>query len=271
MQGVSRESLATARDRLNDVLGRPEADPLVLAGELFAAVGLLDEQPALRRALTDPAASAERKAGLLRSLFQGKLSDLAVDVLVDLTGARWAAPRDLADAGEELAVQGAVVGADRDGQLDDLEDELFRFGRLVAANADLRGALVDPTAPAAGKAELIRRLLADRVTPATLLLVEQIVTRPRGRSIESALDHYAQLAAYLRRRLIAYVRVAVALTGAERDRLAAVLRHLYGRDMHLNVEVDPDVIGGMTIQIGHEVIDGTVITRLEQARSRLAG
>lgn len=271
MQGVSRESLATARDRLNDVLGRSDADPLAVTGELFAAVGLLDEQPALRRALTDPAASAERKAGLVRSLFQGKLSDTAMGVLVDLAGARWAAPRDLADAAEELAVQGAVLGADRAGQLDDLEDELFRFGRLVAANPDLRGALVDPTAPAASKAELVRQLLADRVKPATLLLVEQIVTSPRGRSIEGALDHYAQLAAFLRRQLIAYVRVAVALTDAELDRLAAVLQRLYGRDTHLNVEVDPDVVGGMTIQIGHEVIDGTAITRLEQARSRLAG
>lgn len=271
MQGVSRESLATARDRLIDVLGGSQADPLALAGELFAAVGLLDEQPALRRALTDPAASAERKAGLIRMLFQSKLSDTAVDTLTDLAGARWAAPRDLADAAEELAVQCAVVGADRDGQLDDLEDELFRFGRLVAANPDLRGALVDPTGPAVGKAELIRGLLANRAKPATLLLVEQIVTRSRGRSIEGALDHYAQLAAFLRRRLIAYVRVAVALTGAERDRLAVALRRLYGRDMHLNIEVDPDVVGGMTIQIGHEVIDGTVITRLEHARSRLAG
>lgn len=115
MQGVSRESLATARDRLNDALGRSDADPLAVAGELFGGVGLLDQQPALRRALTDPAASAERKAGLVRSLFQGKLSDPAVDLLVDLAGARWAAPRDLADAAEELAVQCVVVGADRAG------------------------------------------------------------------------------------------------------------------------------------------------------------
>jgi len=271
MQGVSRESLAAARDRLNDVAGRSDADPLVLAGELFAAVGLLDEQPALRRALTDPAASAERKADLVRSLFQSKLSDAAVDVLANLAGARWAAPRDLADAAEELAVQCAVVGADRADQVDDLEDELFRFGRLVAANPDLRGALVDPTGPETGKAALVRDLLADRARPTTVLLVEQIVTHPRGRSIESALDHYAQLTAFLRRRLIAHVRVAVALTGTERARLATVLRRLYGRDMHLNIEVDPGVVGGMTIQIGYEVIDGTAITRLEQARSRLAG
>ncbi|MGH8835349.1 MAG: F0F1 ATP synthase subunit delta [Actinomycetes bacterium] len=271
MQGVSRESLATARDRLIDALTGSDADPLALAGELFVAVGLLDEQPTLRRALTDPAASAARKAGLVRMLFQSRLTDTAVDVLSDLAGARWAAPRDLADTAEELAVQCAVVGADRAAQLDDLEDELFRFGRIVAANPDLRGALVDPVAPDASKAELVRRLLADRAKPATLLLVEQIATRPRSRSIEGALDHYAQLAAFLRRRLLAYVRVAVALTEAERDRLTGALRRLYGRDMHLNVEVDPDVVGGMAIQIGHEVIDGTVITRLEQARSRLAG
>src|SRR5262245_116093 len=271
MQGVSRESLATARDRLTELLGRSDADPLALSGELFAAVRLLDVQPALRRALTDPAASAERKAGLVRSLFQGKVGGTTVEVLAELTAVRWSAPRDLADAVEELAVQGAVIGADRAGQLDELEDELFRFGRIVAAHPELRGALADPVMPRASKVELVRQLLADRAKATTLLLVEQIVGYPRGRSIESGLDHYSVLVAALRRRLIAVVRVAVPLTEAEHNRLAGALRRLHGRDIQLNVDVDPDVVGGMTIQVGHEVIDGTVIARLEQARNRLAG
>lgn len=271
MQGVSRESLAAARDRLDDVLAGAGVDPDPLSGELFTVVRLLDGQPALRRALTDPAASAERKAGLVRSLFQGKASETTIEVLAELTGARWSAPRDLADAVDELAVQSAVIGADRAGQLDEVEDELFRFGRIVAANPELRGALADAAMPDSSKAELVRQLLADRVKPATLRLVEQVVTHPGGRSIEAGLARYAQLVATLRQRLIAVVRVAIPLTEAERDRLSEALRRLYGRDMQLNVEVDPDVVGGMTIQIGHEVIDGSVIARLEQARSRLAG
>jgi len=271
MQGVSRESLATVRDRLDQILADAGVDPEALADDLFGVVRLLDAQPVLRRVLTDPATSAERKAGLVRQLFDGKVGETTIDVLVELAGVRWSAPRDLADATEELAVQSGMAVAERAGQLDELEDELFRFGRIVAAYPQLRGALADPVLPEDNKRQLLRGLLQDRAKPATLRLVEQVVVRPRGRSLETALEGYAQLVATLRQRSIAVVRVAIALTDEERDRLAAALRRLYGRDIQLNVEVDPEVIGGMTIQIGHEVIDGTVITRLEQARSRLAG
>lgn len=271
MQGVSRESLAAARDRLDEVVRGSDSDPAVLADELFAVVRLLDEQIGLRRALTDPAASAERKAGLVRSLFDGKVGPVTIDVLTDLVATRWSVSRDIADAIEALAVQAVLASADRAGQLDELEDELFRFGRIVAGAPELRGLLADRTIPADRKTDLVRELLADRAKPSTLRLAEQVVANPRGRTLEARLEEYAVLAAALRQRLVAQVRVAVPLTGPERDRLGAAMRRLYGRSMQLNVEVDPMVVGGIRVQIGHEVIDGTVVARLEQARDRLAG
>lgn len=270
MQGVSRESLAAARERLDQVL-TGDVDAAALSEDLFGVVRLLDDNVALRRALTDPAASAERKQGLIRELFGGKLSDPAITVVGELAGARWSRARDLADAVEMLAVQGALAAAERAGQLDELEDELFRFSRIVAGNPELRGVLADRTVPGDRKAALVGELLIDRVKPSTLRLIEQVVTQPRGRTLEVGLEEYARLAAETRQRLVAVVRVAVPLTDQERDRLAAALHRIYGREVHLNVEVDPRVVGGIRIQIGSEVIDGTVVTRLEQARSRLIG
>ena len=126
------------------------------------------------------------------------------------------------------------------------------------------------TAPADGKRELLDTLLAGKVTPAALRLITQAVIYPRGRSLEASLDEYGRLAAAWRERLIAVVRVAAGLTEDQRGRLADALSHAYGHDVHLNVVVDPGVMGGMSVEIGDELIDGSVASRLAELRQRLA-
>ena len=182
----------------------------------------------------------------------------------------WSSPRDLADATEQLGVLAAAAAAEGEGQLDDLEDELFRFGRIVSAEPGLRSALADPAPPADGKRELLDALLAGKVTPAALRLITQAVIYPRGRSLEASLDEYGRLVAAWRERLIAVVRVATGLTEDQRGRLAGALSHTYGHDVHLNVVVDPGVMGGMSVEIGDELIDGSVASRLAELRQRLA-
>ena len=113
-------------------------------------------------------------------------------------------------------------------------------------------------------------LLAGKVETATLRLVEQAVAQPRGRTLEVALDEYAGLAAAYRRQVIALVRSARPLTDAQRQRLSAELRQIYGRDVQLNVVVDAGVVGGISVQVGDEVVDGTIIARLDEAKRRLA-
>jgi len=166
-----------------------------------------------------------------------------------------------------LATSAAAEGG---GQLDDLEDELFRFGRILGTEPGLRKALEDQGPPDEGKRGLLDTLLAARVTPATLRLITQAVIHPRGRNLETTLDEFGRLAAAWRQRLIAVVRVASGLTEQERGRLAAALSHTYGHDVHLNVVVDPRVMGGISVQIGDEFIDGSVARRLAQLRQRLA-
>lgn len=271
LQGASRESLAASRETLATLARNPDTDLAALADDLFALTALLDRERPLRRALTDPARSSDDRAELARAVAGSQVGASALDVFVWAVRARWSGPRDLADSLEVLAVDAQVAGADRAGRLDAVEDELFRVARIVAGAPDLRIALGDRAAPVEARAALLEELVGGRVAPETSGLVRQAVVAPRGRSFDRVLEQYARLAAEQRSRRVATVTAAVPLTAQQRDRLAAVLRRLYDTEVHLNVQVDPAVVGGIRVEIGHEVIDGSVLSRLEDARRRLAG
>jgi F-type H+-transporting ATPase subunit delta len=269
MRGASRASLTQARERLAEVLAG-DVDPGQLGDELFAVTGLLDDEAGLRRTLSDPTQPAAAKTGVVQALLGGKVAAPTLELVSALVSERWSEPADLPDATEELAVLAVVEMAERDGQLDELEDELFRFGRVVNGDAGLRAALSNPFFPAEGKRELLETLLGGKVTPATMRLVTQAAVQARGRSLDASLEEYARLAAERRERLVAEVHVAIALTAEQRRQLVAALTSSYGRDVHLNIVLDPKVIGGMSVQIAGELIDGTVASRLAGLRRRLA-
>jgi F-type H+-transporting ATPase subunit delta len=269
MRGTSRASLAGAVDRVEPLLG--SADAQSLGSELFAVAHLLDGSAALRRALTDPNRPGQDKADLVGRLLSDKVSGVTMDVVQGLVRDRWSETRDLADACEHLAVVAVVADAERAGRLEAVEDELFRFGRLAAGTPTLLRALDDRDASTERKTELVRRLLEGKVTPQTLLLAEQAATAPRGRRFETTIEDFTKIAAERKERLIATVTSAVPLTEAHRQRLTGALTRIYGRAIHIDVQVDPEVIGGLNVQVGDEVIDATVLSRLEDARRRLAG
>jgi F-type H+-transporting ATPase subunit delta len=97
------------------------------------------------------------------------------------------------------------------------------------------------------------------------------VAHPRGRSLENGLETLARLAAERRNRLVAVVTSAVPLSDVQRDRLARSLAKLYGKELHLNLDVDPDVLGGIRVQIGDEVINGSLADRIDEVSRRMAG
>ncbi|WP_329090977.1 MULTISPECIES: F0F1 ATP synthase subunit delta [unclassified Streptosporangium] len=269
MRGLSRASLAEVEERFNAVAG--SADLGTLADELFSVADLLDREHGLRRNLSDPARPAAQKAQIVRVLLEGKISDAAVETVVAAVSAKWARSRDLADALERLGVIAAAAEAEAQSRLDDVEDELFRFGRIVASNLELYRTLTAPAVLERAKRELLSSLLAEKVAPTTLRLVTQLVLHPRGRSLESGLEEFGRLVAAQRQRLVAVVRSAVVLSEGQKQRLATWLRTSYGRDVHLNVEVDPRVLGGFSVRIGDDLIDTTIAGRIEEVRRRLAG
>lgn len=271
MIGASRQALDELRERFDAQEAAASAQDLAaLAADLRSSVHLLDREPALRRALGDPAQSAERKDALVRDLLRDKIGDPALDLLATAAGRRWSRPTDLADAIEQLAVVAEAGVAEKNGELDALEDELFRFGRIVDGQSELLSALSDPSAPQESKTRLLADLLEERTTAVTLRLITDLVLYPRGRSLERGLDSVAKYVAQRRRRLVALVRSAVNLTDRQTERLSTALGAVYGHEIHLNIEIDPDVIGGLSVQVGDEIIDGTVAGRLEEVRWRLA-
>ena len=269
MRGASRGSLIMAREQLTAALAA-RADPAVLGEELFAVTHLLDREPGVRRALTEATSPTAARSGLARRLLDGRVSGPTMDLVTSMVASHWSSPRDLADAAEQLAVLATSAAAERDGHLDDLEDELFRFGRILGAEPALRSALEEQGPPDEGKRSLLDTLLAAKVSPAAFRLISEAVIYPRGRNLETTLDEYGRLAAAWRQRLIAVVRAATGLTEDQRGRLAAALSQTYGHDVHLNVVVDPRVVGGISVQIGDEFIDGSMASRLAQLRQRLA-
>jgi len=271
MRGVSRTSFAELSERLSAEQITSATVATRLAGELFAVVGLLDTEHGLRRALSDPGKPAAEKGAVVAALLHGKVTQRAEALVAAAAEAHWAATGDLADGIEQLAIEAMVLAAEADDALDELEDGLFRFGRVVAANPDLRAALADPSLPARGKRELLHTLLDGKVTRVTLGLIEQMVAHPRGRSLPVALDLCADIAARRRQQLIAVVRTAAELSAARRRRLARALAEAYGHDVHLDVVIDPSVVGGISVQIGDELIDGTAASRLAAVRRKLAG
>lgn len=271
MRGISRESFAAARDRLEALLRAPSTDLVRLGSDLFGVTGVLAGSAGLRRALTDPARTGEAKAQMITRLLDGKVGPDAVDLVAELARARWGSAGDLTDAVEALGVEALLAQAEKSGRLEALEDELFRFARTIAADVGLRDAFSTRTEGAGRKRELVARLLRDQAGAESLLLAEQAAAAPRGLRTERVLQRFVAAAASRRQQLVAEVVSANPLTGAERDRLAAALQRIYGRALQIHAEVDPAVVGGLRVQVGGETVDGTIASRFEDARRRLAG
>jgi F-type H+-transporting ATPase subunit delta len=271
MLGPSRESFATAQERLETLLNVGTTKPLALGDDLFAVTTLLAGNPGLRRAATDPARPADAKAALVERLLSGQISGPGLDLLTGMVRDRWSEPADLVSALDSLAVSALLFNAEKADRLDSVEDELFRFARTVAADVTLRDAFAARTVGSERKSELVRTLLQGKVTDETLRLAVQAAVAPRGVRTEQALELYLEAAAARRRQLVAEVVAATPLTEGQRARLSTALRRIYGRDIRINLDVDPEVLGGLRIQVNGELIDSTVISRLDGARRALAG
>jgi F-type H+-transporting ATPase subunit delta len=277
VQGSSRASLAAAHKQLTAATtpasGKKadRVDAMALGDELFAVTAALDSSATLRRALTDPGRDSKARAALIEELFGGRLSAAALDLANGVAASRWSTSGDIADAVEALAIASVVIGADQAGELGALEDELFRFERTVQGNHDLRDALSDRRGGATAKADLVATLLRGKATDATVRLARQAVLAPRGRRLTATLERYLAAAAARREQFVAHATVAAPLNAKHHDRLQAALSKLFSHEVQLNVDIDPTIIGGVRVEVGDQVVDGSLLRRLEDAERRLAG
>ncbi|MEA3549633.1 MULTISPECIES: F0F1 ATP synthase subunit delta [unclassified Pseudarthrobacter] len=275
MAGVSSESLATALAELEAKL--PTAS-LQLAKELFGILGMVDSSAGLRRALTDPSRNGGEKSALVKQLVGGKVSADAAEIAGGLASSRWATARDIGDALETLAATVVISVAENKSAvsasgitgLEELENDLFSFNQAVASSHEVQRALSEPQASAAAKATLAAKLVPAASEEAKVL-ISQAVTQPRGIKPTRLVQRFAELAAKRQQRWIATVSVTRPLTQTQLDRLQAGLNAMYGRELKVNLNVDPSLIGGIRVQVGDEVLDASVLARLGQLQRQLAG
>ncbi|WP_420110694.1 F0F1 ATP synthase subunit delta [Pseudactinotalea sp.] len=271
MRATSQASLGTAASSWEPVLQQAGAEAATYGEQLFAVVDALDSSAGLRRALTEPTRDGADKAAVVTQLLGGKVDDAVVDLLSGMVRSRWSADADLADSIDELGVVSYLAAAESKGALTQLEEDTFRLTRVLAENRDLRFALGDRDATAERRVQLLGSVFAGKVSEETLALVTRSVRSLRSRTLTASLARIGELAARRRRQLVAVVTAAAPLSQAQQDRLAASLAAAYGREVQLNIAVDPAVTGGFRIQVGDEVVDATIAGRLDHARRRLAG
>ena len=247
-------------------LNAATVDDLGVARELFIAARTIGESSQLSGALSAWGVPGQARAGVAAQVF-ATFTPTTVALLRTAVAERWSDTADLISGIEELAIRAAAKAA----PATDLEQELFEVLRVVADNPELELALGSRLADSAGKGALVESILTTRASAATTLVVSELVQQPRERRVRSLLTRALRIVADQRGRTVATVHVARPLDAAQTDRLRAAMSERTGSDIALNVVVDASVVGGVRVEIGDEVIDDTVSSRLNDLRQRLAG
>lgn len=267
--GSSRQSLVAARTALDAAVKGVDAQAAsTLSAELFFAADVLGSNISVRRALTDTSRDAAAKGALIKDLLASKVGTAAVGLLTELSALRWSGAKDLVQVIEQLAIEAEATAANISGELDRVENEMFVVSNTISNSSELRKAFKSDAHSA--KAQLAADLLKN-ASSSTTKLVSQMVNSWRGRSIESAFADYQSALAARRNRVIALVRVAAPISQAQQDRLAQALNKQVGQPVRMNIEIDPAVLGGVSVKFADEIVDGSVSNRLAGAARALAG
>jgi F-type H+-transporting ATPase subunit delta len=266
---VSPALAGYAQGLLDQAAGRGQAAVDQVATELAEFSRLLLHQVRLRKALADPGLPPEPKRALLADLSQGRLDETTVELLATVATHQRVRLRDFPGLLAALAAMAAFTGADRAGQLEQLEGELFFVATMIEQQPAVRSALTNPGLPVANKRAFLADLLQGRVGRRTAALADLLVELQEGHDVDTVLKAWAEEAAARRNRVVAEVTSAVELDEQRRARLAEALTRVLGRPVVLQASVDPAILGSVVVRVGNELFDGSIRSRLEQAREAL--
>lgn len=273
MRFASRHALVSLVERFDELAEDLDDQGLsTFADELVSVAKLLEREIVVTRYLTVPAEDATPRVRLIERLVAGKVGEPVLDLLRTAVSARWSANSDLVDAVEHIARQALLARAERDDQVDEVEDQLFRFSRILDAQPRLAILLADYAAPAERRVQLLRNVLegaGNGANPIAVALLSQTIELLRGQPAEDAVSQLAEVAVARRGEVVAHISAAVELSDAQRTRLTEVLTRIYGHPVTVQMQIDPALLGGLSICVGDEVIDGTVSSRLAAAETQL--
>ncbi|MCW2593780.1 MAG: synthase, delta subunit [Mycobacterium sp.] len=271
LRAASRAALAALDAAFDDVAGKLRSPGLTtLAEELGSVVRLLIAEPALTKHLAEPSDDATAKVRLVDRLFSDTVDDHTAQLLRTAVSQRWSTESDLVDGIEHMARLALLKRAEVEGEVDEVEDQLFRFGRVLDAEPRLSAALSDYTTPADGRIALLEKVLdGSGVNGTAAALLTQTIAALRGERADEAVVDLAELAVARRGEVVAHVTAAADLSDAQRRRLVEVLSRIYGHPVSVQLHVDPELLGGLSITVGDEVIDGSIASRLAAAQTQL--
>ncbi|HTC70788.1 MAG TPA: F0F1 ATP synthase subunit B/delta, partial [Acidothermaceae bacterium] len=273
MRSASRTALGDLLKAFGETAESLDDEGLsTLADDLTSVAGLLIHESAVTRHLTVQAEDAAPRVRLIERLVSDKVGQPALDVLKKAVSERWSAESDLVDAIELVARQALLTRAERAGQVDDVEDQLFRFSRILDAQPRLALLLGNYEVAPDARIRLLRKVLDSAgagVSPITAELLAKTVELLRGQSAEKAVQGLAEVAVARRGEVVARVSAATELSDAQQTRLTEVLSRIYGHPVTSQIQIDPELLGGLAITVGDEIIDGTLSSRLAAAQSQL--
>ena len=267
MASSTRQSLASAKAALQPLLAKAD---LAFASELFAVSGAVASSAQLRNLLSDPSAEVKAKSGAVSAVFAKGVSAAVLDFLTSLVALRWSKGSDLVSALEQLGVHVVATIAVKNANIQQVSDELFTFEQAIEGDSDLQFALASKSATSEARLALVDKLLGKQASAEGALLIRQAVSAAGKRRASLVLAGFGKLVALVASQQVATISVAQELSAAQLERLGAALAAQYGTAIKLNVELDPSVIGGVRVQIADQIIDGSVASRLNQARLSLA-
>lgn len=262
MGSATRSALQTARAALDAATGVDLA-----AGEqLLASARTIGGSPQLLSALSNPSSDAAGTRALVATVF-AEIGPTARDLLDALVASRWSTGDDLLAGIEEVGIRAIAATATTPGVI---EAELFEFGRAVTSNAELELAIGSKRGSAAGKLSLVQSLLGS-ASAQTLAIAGHLVQQPRGRRIGELVRSAAATVANTAGKGVATVTVAQPLSATQLSAVTASITRRYGREHVVNQVVDPALVGGVRVQVGDEVIDGSIASRLADMKLQLVG
>ncbi len=262
MGSATREALAKAKTALGK-LGTK--DGLAIGEQLFQAARVIGDSAQLRAALADPSTAAADKAAVIGAVFSS-IGAPARDLLTEIVSNRWSTHDELLAGIEEIGIRAVAGSAGKDSSI---EAELFAFGSAVSTAPDLELAVGSKLGSAESKSALVTTLLKGKASDQTLAIVNHLVQQPRGRRIGELIRTASSIVADQANLAVATVFSAAPISAAQLERLRVGLSKSAGRDLQLNLVIDPAIIGGLRVQIGDDVIDGSVSTRLSNLRLQL--
>jgi F-type H+-transporting ATPase subunit delta len=267
--GSSRASLVAARIALDAAVKGVDAKTAsTLSSELFFITDVLGSNISVRRALTDPSRDAQSKSVFVKDLLASKVGAPALGLLTEISALRWSGAKDLVQVIEQLAIEAEASAANISGELDRVEEEIFVVFNAITNSSELRKAFKSDAVQA--KSKLAQEILKNASTSTSKLLT-QMVNSWRGRSIEATFADYQWALAARRNRVIALVKVAAPINQDQQTRLVTALTSKVGQPVRINIEIDPHVIGGVSVKFADEIVDGSISNRLAGAARALAG